>query len=284
MAKPSGSGGGDSRRSITNRFLEEASEIGLGVIMGQAASVAVREAIRPIFAGKTATDTADNNFIASTRESLRQKAKDAVKDEKLTSLMDEYVSNVVNIRASGRNEDEKELKLQQARKDYEAAVLKYKYEQSQQSYDVVLGSLTDEQRNVFTTWLHNSLSEEQREQILSRKKFIKNKKLIEDTIEVGLTQMGAADIATLYTQWGYVAASPEWAEAWGRASHAMYDYLVSALPKVPIKDQLGSAFEAILGGKGGEHPVVKAVEKSLKDNASERIRRARERLAKHRGR
>lgn len=251
MAKASGDNT-QRRPSITTRVLEEASEIGLGVIMGQAASGVVRELVRGLFTNVTDVGAAaSKDDIANLEKRYRQLIKDKTGDERLADLAQHYMTDVVSIRANGKTDAEKERDLLQAKKDYEAAVTKYKLEQANLKFEAVLTKLTPLEFNAYMGWL-GELSEDQRAMVELQKEHIHDPELIRRMLNI-------------------------------MDRDARYNCFMGMVPKLKLGEHIGSVAEAILAGRGGSHPVIKKLEKSLEDNADERIRRARERLAKHRG-
>lgn len=261
--------------------------LGAGSMLAITAGVPfVRAIAKDLFADMTAPADADK--ISSFRTKIRAKAEQAG-DKKLADLADGYVANVVSIRASGKNDAERDLALQQARKDYEAAVIKYKYDQTQQDFRAVTKDLTVDESYVFDSWLNNALTEEEKTRVLAARRFINDPDIIRKAIKNCLKHMAASGQTAdttypqLYERWGYVETDEAWRAAWQRASKAMFDHLMTVLPQPSIMEQGGDAVSALLRGEGGRNPVVKSVRKMLGDNADERIRIAKEKLAKHRG-
>jgi hypothetical protein len=286
MARKPGGGEAPSK-SLTfgdlNELAEQLVDFGLGFATGALPGL-TRGIVGALFDKRDLGSKAEKNDRVDIKKALGSEVLKGGGDEKIKELTEKCYQDLVINRASGKNDAEKERDAQQILKDFKTAVTEYRFQQSQRTFDAVVNKLTDEQRNVFSSWLNNSLTKEQRQQIMDRKKFITSPDTIIATINIGLRQMGITTISELYVRWGYVETHADWRAAWSRASQAMFDHLMTVLPKVPIKDQLGSVVEAVFTGKVGEHPTVRAVEKSLKDNAAERIKHVEDKRNKFKGR
>lgn len=261
--------------SVIYRIVAEASEIGLGFIGGQAGSIVLREVINAFMAGKVPTDTISWGDAASLRKSASDRVKKETGDNKLAELFDQFVATRVNIMASGKSDVEKQAALLQADKDYKAAVNERKLALAEQKYQGVLSSLTPDERYVYSQWLENyTITHEMRQRLLERKTAITQAATIRETIDIGRKIMQADTIPDLYLRWTWVAVDAGWRAAWERASKAMYDYLINALPAPTVGERLGSVVNAALEGRLAEHPVVRRLAAQSDGNVAQRREQA----------
>lgn|GEM_PF-4180508 len=269
-----------------HQLAEELLGFGLGVGAGAAPSI-IRGLVGGLFEKKVLTDKAEMADATGIRDGLK-KLMHAKGLNRTAELADKCYADIVMIRASGKSEAEKDRDIQQARKDYEAAVIKHQYELTQQDFRKVMSQLEDDEVFVFESWLNNTLTEEEKAQVLAARRFINEPGIIKQAIKNCLKHMAASGqtadttYSQLYKRWGYVETDDAWRVAWQRASKAMFDHLMTVLPRLPIMEQANEAISALLRGEGDRNPVVQSGRKFLKENAAERVAVAKEKLAKHR--
>jgi len=275
MTKGSGGGGGEKKPSMVLSFIEEMTEVGAGVILGHAASgilgATAIGALRglkgnlfaQLFGGtRSKGDTAKDDDVSSAKKKYKDLIQASTGDDKLADMAEENLSNKIAIQLSNR--PDKDQVLRQENERYEREVLKHLLSLTKRGLQETLAKLDATDRERFKRWY--SLR-----QIPLRDDMTTTQKA--ETMALNTGRLTDQQRNLISIQKDHIN-SPETLEEmlnFSEDATERFNFLMDVLPKVTIAEHAGSALEAIVTGRGGQHPLVQSVEQSLKADAAKRI-------------
>lgn len=157
----SGGGGDDSKKSVAIGFLQEAAEFATGVMAGSAlhsimragASGALRGLKSNLFESlfgrdRSKDEKAKAEELTGTPGKLLRSITNASGDAKLGQLAQDYMSSVIAIQSSGRNETDKAKAIEEAKAKLKASVNEHLLAKSKSSLQNLMAELSDTDQEI----------------------------------------------------------------------------------------------------------------------------------------
>lgn len=264
----SGGGGDDSKKSVAIGFLQEAAEFATGVMAGSAlhsimragASGALRGLKSNLFESlfgrdRSKDEKAKAEELTGTPGKLLRSITNASGDAKLGQLAQDYMSSVIAIQSSGRNETDKAKAIEEAKSKLKASVNEHLLAKSKSSLQNLMAELSDQDmaggrtppsgrpasyRADFFQWLQQELTPAQRQLVMARRGKIASIRVITDMLD------------------------------YSGNSQDRFRYFQFAIGQPEVKELAGEIAQAAVTGTLSEHPFIQGLAKSSQHGANVR--------------